>query len=154
MMSYTGIGAAFLKKEWIKSLSPIFSGGGAIKDVTTEGCFFPNTYEKFEAGTPDIIGAVSLLRAFEYIESIGGYEVIEKHEQELVDYAMDEFTKIQDKVKLLGSYSKENRIGVFSFYLPEQMNFNLVGEYFSKHNICIRCGGHCAYPLHREKKIS
>lgn len=153
MMSYTGIGVAFLKRDWIKKLEPVFSGGGAIKEVTRAWCTFPNNYEKFEPGTPHIIGAVSLLKAFEYIENIGAYEAIEAHEQTLVDYAVDKFAEIQDNVKLLWSYSKKNRAAIFSFYLPKQMNFNLVGEHFAEHNICIRCGGHCAYPLHRDQDI-
>lgn len=155
MMSYTGIWAVFLKKQWIKKLEPAFSWGGAIKDVTREWPSFPNTYEKFEPGTPDIIWAVSLLKAFEYIESIWGYKTMREHELQLVKYCIAKFKALEKtgKVKLLGSYSDQDRVWVFSFYLPEQMNFNLVGEYFAEHNICIRSGGHCAHPLHHQTNI-
>lgn len=50
--------------------------------------------DKFEPGTPNLTGAVSLLRAFEYVESIGGYEILEKVEQELVVYALQGFQKL------------------------------------------------------------
>ncbi len=150
VMSYTGIWAVYLKKQWIKSLKPAFSGGGAIKEVTTQWASFPNNSMKFEPWTPDIIGAVSLLKAFEYIENIWGYDTLRNHELQLIEYALQGFEKLRDKVRLLGSYSKNNRVWVFSFFLPEQTNFNLLGEYFATHNICIRSGGHCAHPLHHQ----
>ncbi|HKL43673.1 MAG TPA: aminotransferase class V-fold PLP-dependent enzyme, partial [Candidatus Absconditabacterales bacterium] len=74
VMAYTGIGVVYLKKDWIKNLNPMISGGGAIKDVDISGYSLPRNSSKFEAGTPNIIGAVSLLKSLEYIKSIGGIE--------------------------------------------------------------------------------
>jgi len=70
-MAYTGIGGTYLKKDWIKRLSPMMAGGGTIEDVSITGHTFASGTDKFEAGTPNIIGAVSLLKAIEYIDSIG-----------------------------------------------------------------------------------
>jgi len=58
--------------------------------------------DKFEAGTPNIIGAVSMLKALEYIKSIGGMQKIREHEQKLVKLCLEGFKKYQDKVEVIG----------------------------------------------------
>ncbi|MCK9467036.1 MAG: aminotransferase class V-fold PLP-dependent enzyme [Candidatus Absconditabacterales bacterium] len=152
VMAYTGIGVMYLKKDWIKKLTPMLSGGGAIRDVDLFGHTVPNDYSKFEAGTPNIIGAISLLKSLEYVKSIGGVQKIREHEQKLIKYSLDRFTKLKDKVKLIGPKTKD-RTAVFSFFIPENKNFNNIGEIFAQHNIAIRCGGHCAYPIHKDLNI-
>jgi len=153
VLAYTGIGVLFLKNKWVKQLEPSFSGGGAIQKVTTDGFTYPSNLSKFEAGTPHIIGAVSLLRALEYIEGIGGFDAIQQHEQQLVEVVLRELSQLSH-IKLLGSYNDQNRIATFSFYLPEQSNHNRIWEYFAEQDICIRTGWHCAHPLHLQQKIS
>ncbi|HMS90765.1 MAG TPA: aminotransferase class V-fold PLP-dependent enzyme [Candidatus Absconditabacterales bacterium] len=148
MMAYTGIGVVYLKKEWIRKLVPMIRGGGTIEDVSTEGHILATNVDKFEAGTPNIIGAVSLAKAIEYIKSIGGMEKIWEHEQNLVKLCLEGFAKLQDKVEILGPLDSD-RVAVFSFILPNNTNFNNIGETFAEQNIAIRCGGHCAYPLHK-----
>jgi cysteine desulfurase/selenocysteine lyase len=71
-----------------------------------------------------------------------------EHEKRLVKMANEEFKKRSKRVKVLGSLSDNDRVGVYSFLLPEN-NFNKIGEAFAEENICIRAGGHCAYPLHK-----
>lgn len=71
-----------------------------------------------------------------------------QHEQKLVQIATAAFRKRSEKVKVIGSLSDEGRVGVYAFLLPEN-NFNRIGEEFAKEHICIRAGGHCAYPLHK-----
>ncbi len=161
-MAYTGIWAVYLKKEYLKKLTPMISGGGAIKDVDISWHTIPTTFEKFEAGTPNIIWAVSLLKALEYVKSIWWMQTIWEHEQELTRYMLQKFAEISEnfpnKLKLiwssaLNTSSNKNRIAVFSFYIPEHKNFNNIWEIFAEQNIAIRCGGHCAYPLHKNLKI-
>jgi cysteine desulfurase/selenocysteine lyase len=98
----SGIGVLWAKEELLNTLKPIFSGGGAIGRVEQE-TFTHSTQlpDKFEPGTPNLSGAVSLLKAFEYIESIGGYEKLEQIEQELVDYTLEKLESISE-IKLLG----------------------------------------------------
>ena len=76
-------------------MKPVFSGGGAIgyvkQDHFTHAMQLPDAYEP---GTPNLTGAVSLLKAFEYIEHIGGYEVLEHHERDLVEYTLERFKKL------------------------------------------------------------
>lgn len=149
MMAYTGVWVVYMKKDWIKTLEPMIVWGWTVKDVTQDAYILASSVQKFEAGTPNIIWAVSMLKACEYIISIWWFEAVWKHEQELTKYALKQFEKLADKVTVIGPKSAETRLGVFSFIIPEMTNFNVIGEQFAKHNICIRCGGHCAYPLHK-----
>ncbi len=158
MMAYTGLWVIYLKKAWIKTLVPIIRGWGTIEDVSTEGHTLLANADKFEAGTPNIIGAVSMLKALEYIKSIGGMQKIREHEQKLVKLCLEGFKKYQDKVEVIGPLTMDRsawpvgRVAVFSFILSNNANFNNVGETFAAQNIAVRCGGHCAYPLHKHFK--
>ncbi len=152
VMAYTGIWVVYLKRDWIRNLNPMISGGGAIKDVDVSWHSLPRNSSKFEAGTPNIIWAISLLKSLEYIKAIGWVDTVRKHEQELVDYALPKFEELSDKVKLIWPKTKD-RVAVFSFFIPDHPNFNMIWEQFAEHNIAIRCGGHCAYPLHKNIQI-
>ena len=112
----------------------------------------PTTVSKFEAGTPNIIWAVSLLKALEYIGSIWGMEKIWNHEQEIVNYCLPKFEKLSENVQLIWPKTKD-RVAVFSFYIPKNSNFNNVWEIFAEQNIAIRCWWHCAYPIHKSLSI-
>ncbi len=148
MMAYTGIWIIYLQKKWIKKLVPMIRGWWTIEDVDISWHTLATNSDKFEAGTPNIIWAVSLSKALEYIKSIGGMQKIREHEQQLVKLCLDGFSKIKDKVEILWP-TNVDRVAVFSFTLTNNTNFNNIGEKFSDHNIAIRCGGHCAYPLHK-----
>ncbi len=159
IMAYTGIGVLALKHERIKKLQPLSVGGGTIKDVSCEGFELQSNNEKFEAWTPDIIGAVSLGYALEFIKTLGQekdlkswMQTIAHHEKQLAEYALKRFQALSDKVQLIGP-QHEQRVALFSFLLKDQPNFNQIWEYFAEKNICIRCGGHCAYPLHKHFKV-
>lgn len=118
LMSDTGLGIMYGKKPLLKALIPSIGGGGAINWVK-EDSFAPSGLpSRFEPGTPHIIGAGSLLRAIEYIESIGGYREIERIERDLVVYTLmrwQEFKKQFSEVRLIGSEKESERVGVFSF---------------------------------------
>lgn len=78
-----------------------------------------------------------------------GIARIHQHERELTTYALARFAQLGEKVKLIGPQQADQRVALFSFILPQQKNFNQIGEFFAEKDICIRCGGHCAYPLHK-----
>lgn len=151
MMAYTGIGVVYLRKDRIKKLVPLIRGGGTIEDVSTDGHSLVHSAGKFEAGTPNIIWAVSLAKALEYIKSIGGMKTIREHEQQLVKLCLEGFEKYKNKVEILWPTTTD-RVAVFSFVLANNTNFNNIGEKFAEQNIAVRCGGHCAYPLHKHFK--
>ncbi|MDD2694196.1 MAG: aminotransferase class V-fold PLP-dependent enzyme [Candidatus Gracilibacteria bacterium] len=152
VMSDTGIGFFYGRKELLKVMNPAFCGGGAINSVTLEGYEPAGLPFRHEPGTPHIAGAVSLLAAIEYIDSIGGFEVVEKYEQELTEYMLEQVKKLPSSVKLLGSHESINRLGVFSFTFANH-HPNDVAEMLADANICVRSGHHCTEPFHQTMGI-
>jgi cysteine desulfurase / selenocysteine lyase len=147
VMSDTGIGFFYGRKELLQKMDPAFCGGGAINSVTTDGYTPAGLPFRHEPGTPHIAGAVSLLAALEYIDSIGGYEVVEKYERELTEYALELFATLPPSIRLIGSKNPENRLGVFSFTF-ESHHPNDVAELLADAGICVRSGHHCTDPFH------
>ncbi|MCK9272577.1 cysteine desulfurase [Candidatus Gracilibacteria bacterium] len=146
VMADTGLGVLYGKKELLKKLTPAWGGGGSINWVRKEE-FSPSGLPfRFEPGTPNITGAVSLLKALEYIEQIGGYEEIEKKEKELVKYFLEKLEKFKGKIELIGSYKLDNRIGVFTFHIAG-MNSSDIADIMAENKICVRAGHHCTEPL-------
>jgi cysteine desulfurase/selenocysteine lyase len=121
------------------------SWGWAIWDVTFDSYTDAGLPDKFEFWTPNVTGAVSLLKAFEYIDSIGGYEVIEAKERELIEYFLERFNKLSH-LKMLWSTKSENRVWVFSF-IVEWIHSHDVAEALAEKGIAVRAGKHCAHPL-------
>lgn len=152
VMSDTGIGFFYWRKELLQKMDPAFCGGGAINVVTTDGYEAAGLPFRHEPGTPHIVGAVSLLAALEYIDSIGGYEMIERYERELTEYALEQFAKLPSGIRLLGSKKSENRLGVFSFVFQDR-HPNDVAEQLADAGICVRAGHHCTDPLHHSLGI-
>ncbi len=142
----SGIGILWTKEELLKQLKPIFSGGGAIwcvgKKSFTHSEKLP---DKFEPGTPNLSGAISLLKAFQYLESIGGYEKLEEIEHDLVIYALGKFQSNVD-IQLIGWTNPNTRVGVFTFYIEGIHSFD-ISDYLADHDIAIRAGQHCAEPF-------
>lgn len=147
VMSDTGIGFFYGRKELLQKMDPAFCGGGAINSVTTDGYTPAGLPFRHEPWTPHIAGAVSLLAALDYIDSIGGYEVVEKYEKELTEYALGQFAQLPESIRLIGSKNPENRLGVFSFVF-ENYHPNDVAELLADAGICVRSGHHCTDPLH------
>ncbi len=153
MMAQTWLGMLFLKRELIKELSPLILWWWTVKDVSINDFSLQNNADKREAWTPNIVWAVSLLKALETIEAIWWMEEIRKHEKFLIKALCEWFEKRKDKVKLIWNYESSNRIWTFSFLINNENNFNKIWEFFSKNNICIRTWWHCAYPLHKSLNI-
>jgi len=152
VMADTGLGVLWWKKAYLEAWKPIFSGGGAISQVTE--CDFRPAWipMKYEPWTPHIVGALSLLKALEYIESIGGYQAIETYERELVAYALERFAKVPE-MRLIGGTQVEKRVGVLSFVI-EWMHPLDIAEVLASEKICIRAGQHCAEPFMRSLGIN
>ena len=153
MMGQTWLGIMYLRREWIKKLDPLILWWWTIKDVSTDDFSLQSNADKREAGTPNIVWAVSLLKALETIDQLGWMEEIRMHEKNLVKILCEWFKQRKDKVKLIWNPSLNNRIWTFSFIINDENNFNKIWEIFSKNNICIRTWWHCAYPLHKSLNI-
>lgn len=149
MMAYTWIGVVYLKLDWIKKLMPMFGWWWTVRDVNQDSFEFFQSNDKFESWTPNIIWAVSLSKAIEYIKSIWWIEAIHKHEESLMKHTLDWFAALGNKISIVWPKDIDSRVWVFSFNIMTNTNQNIVWEAFAEKNICVRCGGHCAYPLHK-----
>lgn len=153
MMAQTWLWMLYLRHDYIRTLNPLILWGWTIKDVSTNEYSLQNNIDKREAWTPNIIWAVSLLKAIETINYIGWMERIRLHEKWLINNLNEWFNKRKTSVKVIWNLSNENRIWTFSFILEDEKNFNLIWELFSKENIYVRTWWHCAYPLHKSLNI-
>jgi cysteine desulfurase/selenocysteine lyase len=142
----SGIWVLWAKEELLIQLKPIFSWGGAIGEVKQKSFTHSKKLpDKFEPGTPNLSGAVSMLRAFEYIESIGWYKKMEEIEKRLVEYSLIWFSKIPE-IRLIGSSKAQNRVWVFTFAIEWIHSFD-ISDSLADNNICVRAGQHCAEPF-------
>ena len=140
----TGIGAVYGKSELLEAARPYHGGGNMIKDVTFERTVYNPAPNKFEAGTGSIADAVGLGAALEYLNGIG-MEAVNKHEHELLVYAMKEMQKING-LHLIGTAS--DKASVLSFVLDGVDN-ETVGQRLNELGIAVRTGHHCAQPILR-----
>ena len=141
----SGIGVLWWKQQLLEEMECAFSWWGAISEVCLDSYKSCGLPDKYEPGTPNVTGAVSLLKAFEYIDSIWGYSEIEKVEYDLVQYFLKE-AKEYPKMQIIGSTEEKNRVSVFSFII-DGVHSHDVAEILAENNIAVRSGKHCAHPL-------
>jgi cysteine desulfurase/selenocysteine lyase len=137
-----GIGVLYGKTALLENMPPYQGGGDMISSVTFEKTTYNRLPFKFEAGTPDVAGAVGLHAAIEYLNAIGMVNISE-YEHELVTYAAEKLSEIPG-VRLIGT-AKE-RAGVVSFVI-EGVHPHDVGTILDQEGIAIRTGHHCAQPV-------
>ena len=152
MMGPMGIGGLWIKNELLQCLEPFAVGGGMINEVTLKKSSWAEAPHKFEAGTPDVAGAIGWAKAIKYIEKIGGMKTLQKHCRELTKYAIENLQKI-DGLKILGPADTEKRTGLVSFTVNGVHAHDIAGLLDSK-GVAIRAGHHCAAPLHEELGIN
>ncbi|HEY0299275.1 MAG TPA: cysteine desulfurase [Arachidicoccus sp.] len=138
----TGIGVLYGKEEWLNKIPPYQGGGDMIKTVTFEKTVYNELPFKFEAGTPDISGAIALGTAIDYVSEIG-IDKIHASEDALVSYALDALKTIP-QMRFIGE--AENRSGAISFLLGSAHPFD-TGELLDKQGIAVRTGHHCCQPV-------
>lgn len=138
----TGIGILYGKVNHLDAMPPYMGGGDMISKVTFEETTYNELPHKFEAGTPDIAGAIGLGAAIEYIKSIG-LEKISAHENELLNYATEAVSDLSG-LKIIGTAKK--KISVLSFHF-ENVHPHDVGTFLDFEGVAIRTGHHCTQPL-------
>jgi cysteine desulfurase/selenocysteine lyase len=138
----TGIGVLYGKVNHLDAMPPYQGGGDMISKVTFEETTYNELPHKFEAGTPDIAGAIGLGAAIEYINRIG-LENIARHENDLLLYATEAVSELKG-LKIIGT-AKE-KISVLSFHF-ENVHPHDVGTFLDFEGIAIRTGHHCTQPL-------
>jgi cysteine desulfurase/selenocysteine lyase len=138
----TGVGVLYGRKEILESMPPFQGGGEMIREVYFEKTTFNDLPYKFEAGTPNIADVIAFRSAIEFIRSIGK-EKIRRHEQDLLEYAQLELSKIPG-LHIIGQ--AREKVSVVSFII-DGAHPQDIGILLDNRGIAVRTGHHCAQPL-------
>jgi cysteine desulfurase/selenocysteine lyase len=160
MLAPMGIGVLYGRQELLAGMPPFLCGGDMIEEVTLEGATWNELPWKFEAGTPDVAGAVALggatdhrsgchlTGAMDYLAELG-IDAVREHEVALTTRMLDGLHHMPE-VQVYGPPAASNRGGVVSFAVRKRgapVDAHLVAQLLDKAGIAVRAGGHCAYPL-------
>ncbi|HMA83178.1 MAG TPA: cysteine desulfurase [Candidatus Thermoplasmatota archaeon] len=142
MYAGTGVGILYAKQKWLEKMQPYTYGGGMVESVSFENTTFANHPFKFEAGTSNISGILSLGKAIDYLNNIG-INKIQQHEQRLVTYSLDQLSTLDG----LTIYAKpKKRCGIISFNLEDIHHYDAM-MILDKLGVAVRSGKHCAEPV-------
>lgn len=144
MCASQGIGVLYGKRALLEEMPPFLYGGDMIEYVQEQCTTYNEVPYKFEAGTPNADGAVTLHAAMDFLDEIG-LDAISKHEEELISYVLPEMLKIPH-VKVLGPKDPKEKHGVIAFVIDDVHPHDVATILDSK-GICVRSGHHCAQPL-------
>jgi len=154
MLGPTGIGVLYSKKELLQKMSPFQGGGEMVKEVSCSQDHCAISWNeipyKFEAGTPNIAGAVGLGAAIKYLSDLGMDNVF-AHEKELTKYAVN-CLKDCNNVTLYGPSELSKKCGIIPFSV-KGFSSHETAAFFNEYGIAIRSGYHCAQPLHQIFKL-
>jgi cysteine desulfurase/selenocysteine lyase len=137
----TGIGALWGKRELLESLPPYRGGGEMIKEVTFDHTSYNDLPFKFEAGTPNIEGAIALAAAFDFVDALG-IDEIHRHETSLMRAAEEQLMAIEG----MHLFGPVDRSGALSFTIENIHSYDL-GTILDQMGIAVRTGHHCCQPL-------
>jgi cysteine desulfurase/selenocysteine lyase len=142
MYGPTGIGVLYGKQALLEEMSPYQGGGEMINTVSLINSTYAKPPGRFEAGTPNIEGAVGLAAAADYLTSLG-LDIISKHEQDLLDYGTKKLLEVKG-LKLIGTAAQ--KAGILSFVF-EDIHPHDIGTILDQQGIAVRTGHHCAMPV-------
>ncbi|KKU81858.1 MAG: Cysteine desulfurase [Parcubacteria group bacterium GW2011_GWA1_47_8] len=144
MCGPTGVGVLWGKHELLEKLEPGVYGGGIVEKVMLEGASWRESLARFEAGTPNIAGAIRLGAAVAYLENVG-VKNIYTHTQVVVKEALAHLREIPG-VRILAEGDSERNIGIVSFVM-EGIHAHDLAEILGREGVAIRSGHHCAEPF-------
>jgi cysteine desulfurase/selenocysteine lyase len=145
MLGPMGIGVLWGRKEILESMSPFLTGGGMINEVYVDHSTWAEGVEKFEAGTPNVAGAVGLASAIDYLENLG-LENVREHDRMITEYALEKLKPLEN-LKILGTKNPELRSGSVSFEYTG-VHAHDVATILDSEGVAVRSGHHCTMPLH------
>ncbi|WP_141620946.1 cysteine desulfurase [Myxococcus sp. AB036A] len=148
MFGPTGIGVLYGRKELLDAMPPYQGGGDMIVSVTMEKVTYNRVPYRFEAGTPNLEGAVGLAAAIRYLEALG-MEKVAAHDRGLLAYATQALESVPG-LRMVGTAREKS--GVLSFMLAD-VHPHDVGTILDREGICIRTGHHCAQPVMQHFKV-
>jgi len=149
MFGPTGVGVLYGRSELLEQMPPFLGGGEMIRAVTLEKTTYKDPPYRFEAGTPDIAGAIGLGFAVDYLESVG-MDRIAAHDDELLDYATRRLVEIP-RLRLIGT--ARDKSSIVSFVLHE-IHPHDVGTVIDLEGVAVRAGHHCAQPVMERFEVS
>ncbi len=138
----TGIGVLYGRQELLDSMEPYQGGGDMIRTVSFEETTYNDLPYKFEAGTPNIVGAIGLAAALDYVSELG-IDAIAAYEDDVVAYATDKVADIPG-VRIIGTAPEKS--GIISF-LMDGVHPHDIGTVLDSQGVAIRAGHHCTMPL-------
>ena len=144
----TGIGILYGKAELLDAMPPVQGGGDMIKSVTFEKTIYNDLPYKFEAGTPNIAGAIGLGAALDYVQSVG-YEAFGAYEEELLEYGTKALESIGG-LRIIGTSPR--KAGILSFVI-DNIHPHDIGTILDAEGVAIRTGHHCAQPVMQRFQI-
>ncbi len=150
MSGPTGIGVLYGKEALLEQMTPVEFGGEMIDFVYDETATWAPLPYKFEAGTPNIAGAIGLKAAIDYLNEIGMTE-IQEHEHQIMRYLLPKIQEIAG-ITLFGPTDPEKRTGILTFNI-DGVHPHDVATGFDMEGIAIRAGHHCAQPLMRHLDV-
>lgn len=150
MLGPMGIGVLFAKEKILEEMDPFMGGGEMINQVWFDRATFNELPWKFEAGTPNVSGAIGLKKAVDYLEKLG-MDTVRNIERELTFYTLEKM-KAFDDIILYGPMKEEIRGGVISFNF-KTIHSHDVGTILDYEGVAIRAGHHCAQPLMRKLNV-
>ena len=144
----TGIGVLYGKQELLAAMPPYQGGGSMITEVTLEKSYYREPPYKFEAGTPDIAGAIGLGTAIDYLNQLD-FNAVQKHEQQLLDYATAGLQTIPE-LHLIGT--AKQKTAILNFTVNDSRGMRIHGHDISdvlntEVGVAVRAGQHCTMPL-------
>ena len=149
MYGPTGLGILYAKIKWLEELPPYQGGGGMIKEVKKDSITFADLPNKYEAGTMQTAEVVAFEESIKFIQSLG-IENIMKHENELMNYAIDVLKK-NNSVKIIGNPKKK---GAAISFTIEGIHPHDIATILDEDGVAIRAGHHCCQILHEKLGIS
>ena len=151
MCGPTGIGVLYGKREWLEQMEPVEFGGEMINFVHLQDSTWSELPWKFEAGTPNMAGAIGLAAAIDYLEAIG-LEEIHQYEAEIVDYVLPKLAAIEG-LTIYGPTDPNKRTAVIAFNI-DGVHPHDVATAMDMQGIAMRAGHHCAQPLLKYLDVS
>ena len=147
MLGPMGIGVVYLKKERQEEMLPFMTGGGMISEVYLDKpAVWAKGAEKWEAGTPNVSGAIGLAAACQYHNRLG-LTNIRAHEKELTEYGLKQLSRIKG-LRLVGPKKANIRGGVLTFVF-DRYHAHDVAQVLDSEGVAVRAGHHCTMPLHQ-----
>lgn len=142
MCGPTGVGILYGKRAWLEKLPPYRGGGEMIQEVRFDKSTYAEIPHKFEAGTPNIAGGIAFGKAIDYLNQIG-FEAIETYEKELLAYATQKLSALEN-IEIYGN--SDRKVSVISFNVNGIHPYD-IGTIIDKMGVAVRTGHHCTQPI-------